>query len=325
MHPLTPRLSRSSQPEGRELLIDAPLGATIGKARPATHRPDLVPGVARARLLPIPLPGMAGFDGDLGFAHVLADAADDITMRRFRSLDLRVEAKPDLTPVSDADLAVEESLRNVVGRARPRDAMLGEEFGRTGSSQRCWVIDPIDGTKNYVRGVPVWATLIGLMDADEVIVGVVSAPALGRRWWAARDGGAWTGKSMTKASPCRVSQVSNLPDASLSYSDLETWEQDGRLNEFLGLSRKVWRTRAYGDFWSHMLVAEGAVDISAETGVSLWDLAALEVIVQEAGGAFTDLAGVARPDGGSAVCTNGVLHAEVLNLLAAGDGDLPSA
>ncbi|HUC23550.1 MAG TPA: histidinol-phosphatase [Streptosporangiaceae bacterium] len=268
---------------------------------------------------------MAGFDGDLGFAHVLADAADDITMRRFRSLDLRVEAKPDLTPVSDADLAVEESLRNVVGRARPRDAMLGEEFGRTGSSQRCWVIDPIDGTKNYVRGVPVWATLIGLMDADEVIVGVVSAPALGRRWWAARDGGAWTGKSMTKASPCRVSQVSNLPDASLSYSDLETWEQDGRLNEFLGLSRKVWRTRAYGDFWSHMLVAEGAVDISAETGVSLWDLAALEVIVQEAGGAFTDLAGVARPDGGSAVCTNGVLHAEVLNLLAAGDGDLPSA
>ncbi len=149
---------------------------------------------------------MAGFDGDLGFAHVLADAADDITMRRFRSLDLRVEAKPDLTPVSDADLAVEESLRNVLGRSRPRDAMLGEEFGHTGSSQRCWVIDPIDGTKNYVRGVPVWATLIGLMDEDEVIVGVVTAPALGRRWWAARDGGAWTGKSMTKATACRVSQ-----------------------------------------------------------------------------------------------------------------------
>ena len=125
---------------------------------------------------------MVGFDGDLGFAHVLADAADDITMRRFRALDLRVEAKPDLTPVSDADLAVEESLRNVLSRARPRDAMLGEEFGRTGSSQRCWVIDPIDGTKNYVRGVPVWATLIGLMDEDEVIAGVVTAPALSRRW-----------------------------------------------------------------------------------------------------------------------------------------------
>ncbi len=180
---------------------------------PATSNPGL-PWQGQ-RCLPLPLPGMAGFDGDLGFAHVLADAADDITMRRFRSLDLRVEAKPDLTPVSDADLAVEESLRNVLSRARPRDAMLGEEFGRTGSSQRCWVIDPIDGTKNYVRGVPVWATLIGLMDEDEVIVGVVSAPALGRRWWAARDGGAWTGKSMTKAAACRVSQVASLSDASL--------------------------------------------------------------------------------------------------------------
>jgi histidinol-phosphatase len=268
--------------------------------------------------LPLALPGMAGYDGDLGFAHVLADTADDITMRRFRALDLRVESKPDLTPVSDADLAVEESLRNVLARARPRDAMLGEESGRTGSSWRCWVIDPIDGTKNYVRGVPVWATLIGLMDGPEVIAGVVSAPALGRRWWAARDGGAWTGKSLTKATACRVSGVTSLSDASFSYSGLSTWEEAGRLNELLGLSRKVWRTRAYGDFWSHVLVAEGAVDISAETGVNLWDLAALQIIVTEAGGTFTDLGGEARPDGGSAVCTNGLLHAEVLSLLAAG-------
>jgi histidinol-phosphatase len=258
---------------------------------------------------------MAGIDGDLGFAHVLADAADDITMRRFRSLDLRVEAKPDLTPVTDADLAVEESLRNVVSRARPRDAMLGEEFGRTGVSQRCWIVDPIDGTKNYVRGVPVWATLIGLMAEDEVTVGVVSAPALGRRWWAARDGGAWTGRSMTKATACRVSAVSSLSDASLSFSELSTWEEAGKLPDLLGLSRKVWRTRAYGDFWSHVLVAEGAVDISAENEVSLWDLAALQIIVEEAGGAFTDLAGVPRPDCGSAVCTNGLLHQEVLSLL----------
>jgi histidinol-phosphatase len=271
----------------------------------------------------LPLRGMAAFDGDLGFAHVLADAADDITMRRFRSLDLRVEAKQDLSPVTDADLAVEESLRNVLGRSRPRDAMLGEEFGRTGSSQRCWVIDPIDGTKNFVRGVPVWATLIGLMAEDEVIMGVVSAPALGRRWWAARDGGAWTGRSMTKAAACRVSQVQSLSDASFSYSGLSSWEQEGRLSELLGLSRKVWRTRAYGDFWSHVLVAEGAVDISAETDVSLWDLAALQIIVEEAGGAFTDLAGTPRPDGGSAVCTNGLLHSEVLSLLAHGDQDLP--
>jgi histidinol-phosphatase len=256
---------------------------------------------------------------------VLADAADDITMRRFRALDLRVESKPDLTPVTDADLAVEESLRNVLSRARPRDALLGEEFGRSGSSQRCWVIDPIDGTKNYVRGVPVWATLIGLMDEDEVIAGVVTAPALGRRWWAARDGGAWTGRSLTKASPCRVSQVASLSDASLSYSGLGTWSKEGRLDEFLDLVKKVWRSRAYGDFWSHMLVAEGAVDISAETDVNLWDLAALQIIVEEAGGAFTDLAGTPRPDCGSAVCTNGLLHSEVLSLLAAGDQDLPSA
>jgi histidinol-phosphatase len=261
------------------------------------------------------LRGMAGFGGELGFAHVLADAADDITMRRFRAQDLRVEAKPDMTPVTDADLAVEESLRNVLSRARPRDAMLGEEFGRTGSSQRCWVIDPIDGTKNYVRGVPVWATLIGLMDEGEVIAGVVTAPALGRRWWAARDGGAWTGRSLTKATACRVSGVSSLSDASLSFSGLSTWEDAGKLPDLLSLSRKVWRTRAYGDFWSHVLVAEGAVDISAESEVSLWDLAALQIIVEEAGGAFTDLAGIPRPDLGSAVCTNGLLHSEVLHLL----------
>jgi histidinol-phosphatase len=259
---------------------------------------------------------MAGFAGDLGFAHVLADAADDITMRRFRAQDLRVEAKPDLTPVSDADLAVEESLRNVLGRSRPRDAILGEESGHTGSSRRCWVIDPIDGTKNFVRGVPVWATLIGLIDDDEVVVGVVSAPALGRRWWAARDGGAWTGRSLTKATACRVSDVTSLSDASLSYSGLSSWEKADRLGEFLGLVRKVWRSRAYGDFWSHALVAEGAVDISAETDVNLWDLAALQVIVEEAGGALTDLRGTPRPDGGSVLCTNGLLHSEVLNLLA---------
>jgi histidinol-phosphatase len=263
---------------------------------------------------------MAGFDGDLGFAHVLADAADDITMRRFRSLDLRVDAKPDLTPVTDADLAVEESLRNLLGRARPRDAMVGEEFGRTGFSQRCWVIDPIDATANFVRGVPVWATLIGLMAEDEVIAGVVTAPALGRRWWAARDGGAWTGRSLTKATACRVSGISSLSDASLSYSDLSSWEQADKLPELLGLSRKVWRTRAYGDFWSHVLVAEGACDISAETDVSLWDLAAVQIIVEEAGGAFTALDGTPRPDCGSAVCTNGLLHQEVLSLLGGAGG-----
>ena len=260
---------------------------------------------------------MAGFDDDLRFAHVLADAADDITLRRFRALDLAVRAKPDMTPVTDADLAAEESLRGVLRRARPRDAMLGEEYGKTGSSPRCWVIDPIDGTKNFVRGVPVWATLVGLMAEGEVVVGVVSAPALGRRWWAARDGGAWTGKSLTKASACRVSDVVRIADASFSYSDLATWQAAGRLENFLGLSRSVWRTRAYGDFWSHVLVAEGAVDISAEAEVKLWDLAALQIIVTEAGGIFTDLNGHATPDGGNVLCTNGQLHDEALGLLTA--------
>jgi histidinol-phosphatase len=260
---------------------------------------------------------VGSYDDDLRFAHVLADAADDITTRRFRALDLRVETKPDLTPVSDADRATEDSLRNVLRRARPRDAVLGEESGRMGSGPRCWVIDPIDGTKNYVRGVPVWATLIGLMDGDRVVVGVASAPALGRRWWAAVGGGAWSGRSLTKASRCQVSGVTKLSDASFSYSGIGGWAEKGRLGGLLSLSQSVWRTRAFGDFWSHMLVAEGAVDVSAEPEVSLWDLAALQVIVQEAGGRFTDLSGVMTPDGGSVVCTNGHLHDEVLAMLAA--------
>jgi histidinol-phosphatase len=272
--------------------------------------------VADGRGEAVPLRAMAGYDDDLRFAHVLADAADDITSGRFRALDLRVESKPDLTPVTDADRATEESLRNLLRRARPRDAVLGEEFGRAGAGLRCWVIDPIDATMNYVRGVPVWATLIGLMDGAEVVVGVVSAPALGRRWWAARDGGAWSGRGLTKASRCRVSSVANLADASLSYSSVSDWADHGRLDGFLDLGRSVWRTRAYGDFWSHVLVAEGAVDVSAEPEVSLWDLAALQVIVEEAGGTFTDLGGRPTPDGGSAVASNGLLHAEVLKKLA---------
>jgi histidinol-phosphatase len=255
------------------------------------------------------------YDDDLRFAHVLADAADDITTKRFRALDLRVETKPDLTPVSDADKAAEDSLRNVLRRARPRDAVLGEEFGRSGYGPRCWVLDPIDGTKNYVRGVPVWATLVGLMDGPDVVVGVVSAPALSRRWWGALGSGAWTGRSLMKASPCHVSGVTKLGDASMSYSGLGGWAERGLLDNFLGLTRSVWRTRAFGDFWSHMLVAEGACDIAAEPEVSLWDLAALQIIVTEAGGRFTSLEGEATPDGGSAVCTNGHLHEEVLTQL----------
>src|SRR4051794_36087534 len=175
------------------------------------------------------------YTDDLRLAHVLADDADALTMARFKALDLHVMTKPDLTPVTDADQAVEEGIRRTLSRARSRDAVLGEEQGSVGHSQRRWVIDPIDGTKNFVRGVPVWATLIALMVDDEVVVGVVSAPALNRRWWAMKDGGAWTGRSLQKATACRVSDVARLEDASLSYSSLGGWEEGGRLEDFLAL------------------------------------------------------------------------------------------
>lgn len=248
---------------------------------------------------------------DLALAHRLADAADALTLARFRALDLKVSAKPDLTPVSDADLAVETALRDLLATERPGDAVLGEEHGTTGTGPRQWIIDPVDGTKNFVRGVPVWASLIALRVDGRVDVGVVSAPALGRRWWAARGAGAWA-----DGQPIRVSQVARLSDAHLSYSSLTGWEEQGRLEGLLDLSRRCWRTRAFGDFWSHVLVAEGAVDASFEPEVSLWDLAPLQIIVEEAGGRFTSLAGEPRPDGGSVVCSNGLLHNEVLGGLA---------
>ncbi|MCW2670155.1 MAG: histidinol-phosphatase [Frankiales bacterium] len=244
---------------------------------------------------------------DLALAQRLADAADEITLARFRAQDLRVAAKPDLSPVSDADFAVEDLVRRLLADARPADAVLGEEHGATGEGPRQWVLDPIDGTKNFVRGVPVWATLIALLVDGRVEVGVASAPALGRRWWASRGAGAFA-----DGQPIRVSSVAALSDAHLSYSSLTGWEDRGRLDGVLQLSRDCWRTRAFGDFWSHMLVAEGAVDASFEPEVSLWDLAALQVIVEEAGGRFTSLDGEARPDGGSVVCSNGLLHDEVL-------------
>jgi len=256
-----------------------------------------------------------GYDDDLRLAHVIADQVDSLTMARFKSQDLRVETKPDLTPVSDADKTAEEIVRGQLSRARPRDAVHGEEMGDTGHGPRRWVIDPIDGTKNFVRGVPVWATLIGLLDGDQVVVGLVSAPALGRRWWAAQGSGAWTGKSLAAASQLHVSRVDRLEDASLSYSSLSGWEERGQLDAFLDLTRRTWRTRAYGDFWSHVLVAEGAVDLSAEPELALHDMAALVPIVTEAGGTFTSIRGVPGPFGGSALVSNGLLHDAALQLL----------
>ncbi|MFC7493780.1 MULTISPECIES: histidinol-phosphatase [unclassified Nocardioides] len=259
------------------------------------------------------------YTDDLRLAHVLADDADSITESRFRSLDLHVMSKPDLTPVTDADQAVEESIRRTLSRVRSRDAITGEEQGSTGHSQRRWVIDPIDGTKNFVRGVPVWATLISLVVDDEVVLGVVSAPLLQRRWWASVGNGAWTGRSLLKATRCQVSDVRRLEDASLSYSSLSGWEERGRLDDFQSLMRRCWRTRAYGDFWSYMLIAEGAVDIAAEPELEVYDMAALDVIVREAGGRFTSLDGSDGPFGGNAVASNGHLHDAALAFL----GSLP--
>jgi histidinol-phosphatase len=259
---------------------------------------------------------MTAYDDDLRLAHVLADTADSLTMSRFRAQDLVVETKPDLTPVSDADKRVEEAIRSTLARARPRDAVHGEEMPDTGHGPRRWVLDPIDGTKNFVRGVPVWATLIALMDGDDVGAGLVSAPALGRRWWAASGSGAYTGKSLSSATRMQVSRVDQLGDASLSYSSLSGWRELGREEAFLDLTRDVWRTRAFGDFWSYMLVAEGAVDLAAEPQVALHDLAAPAIVVTEAGGRFTSLDGADGPAGGTAVATNGLLHDEVLQRLA---------
>src|ERR1700754_4015601 len=224
-------------------------------------------------------------------------------------------SKPDLTPVTDADQAVEESIRRTLSRARSRDAVTGEEQGSTGHSQRRWIIDPIDGTKNFVRGVPVWATLISLAVDDEVVLGVVSAPLLQRRWWASAGNGAWTGRSLLKATRCTVSDVRRLEDASLSYASLHGWDERERLQDFLSLMRRCWRSRAYGDFWSYMLLAEGAVDLAAEPELSLWDMAALYPIVTEAGGRFTGLDGVDGVHQGDAAASNGRLHDALLGAL----------
>jgi histidinol-phosphatase len=247
---------------------------------------------------------------DLSFALELAELADAITVERFLADDLAVETKPDQTPVTEADRTVEQVLRKRIGEERPGHGVIGEEFGGGEPRSARWVLDPIDGTKNYLRGIPVWATLIALEREGRVEVGVVSAPALHRRWWAARGEGAFV-----NGRRIRVSQVAELSDAVLSHASLTSWEEHGRGEQFLALVRGCWRTRGFGDFWSHVLVAEGAVDLAVEPEVQLWDLAVPQVIVEQAGGRFTDLGGTPTPAGGSAVSSNGLLHDSVLATL----------
>lgn len=246
---------------------------------------------------------------DLSLALSLADAADALALPRFEAHDFAVESKPDLTPVTEVDRAVEQLVSERLATERPDDALLGEEFGsRGGEAGRRWIIDPIDGTKNFVRGVPVWATLIGLYDGDRSLVGVVSAPALGLRWWASAGAGAFRSVRGGEAQRLAVSQVRDLADASVSYSSLSGWQERGMRDRLLGLFDRVWRTRAYGDFWSYMMVAEGVVDIAAEPELELYDMAALVPIVQEAGGTFTGLDGTPGPFGPDAIASNGPLH-----------------
>ena len=271
---------------------------------------------------------------DLALAHALADLADAITLDRYQAQDLVITTKPDNTPVTDADRAVETAIREALATHRQSDGLVGEEFGSDkGSSGRYWVIDPIDGTKNFMRGVPTWATLIALVEVDaagneEVVVGIASAPALTRRWAAAKGHGATVrfnsgssdfvdsesddesteGVSEKKIS---VSKISSLTDASISFSDFVGWGD--RLEPFQKMLAAAWRTRGIGDFWSHMLVAEGAVDVAIEPSLALWDMAALDIIVREAGGSFTNTAGHSGPFGGSGVSTNGILHNAVIN------------
>jgi len=266
---------------------------------------------------------------DLAFAHALANLADAISLDRYQAQDLVVSTKPDSTPVTDADRAVETAIREAILMHRSEDGLVGEEFGSDkGSSSRYWVIDPIDGTKNFMRGVPIWATLIALVEIDssgveEVVVGVVSAPALSRRWSAARGLGAHVrfyshqelnedlDSNESQEKRIKVSKVSSISDASISYSDFVGW--GSRLEPFQKMLNSAWRTRAIGDFWSHMLVAEGSIDVAIEPSLALWDMAALEIIVREAGGVFTDISGHNGPFGSSAISTNGLLHNEVVN------------
>jgi histidinol-phosphatase len=253
---------------------------------------------------------------DLSLALKLAGDADLIALERFEAQDLTITTKPDRTPVTDADQSVERSIRAGIEAARPQDSILGEEFGTQGDSSRQWIIDPIDGTANFLRGVPIWATLIALAVDGKPELGVVSAPALGKRWWAASGHGAWGQVHGHPARELHTSAVSDLSDASISYNNIQGWDGAGRLDALVELQRNVWRARSIGDAWAYMLVAEGHLDAAGEWDMKPYDIAALIPIVEEAGGRFTSLEGESGPWSGSALATNGLVHESVLEILA---------
>ena len=260
-----------------------------------------------------PTPSLAD---DLSLALRLADAADAISLSRFRSANLEISTKPDATHVTDADLAVERALREILAIERPNDGILGEEYGTEGSTTRQWIIDPIDGTANFLRGVPNWATLISLAVDGAPVVGVASAPAFRKRWWAADGAGAWLAEDGAAPRRLHVSGVEKLADASLSFQSIAQWDDAGYLDHLITLSRSVWRDRAYGDMWSYGLLAEGRVDIVGEFDVKEYDIAPFVILIREAGGRFTDIDGNDSIAARSALASNGILHEQVLRNLA---------
>jgi histidinol-phosphatase len=252
---------------------------------------------------------------DVEFLHTLADLADAISMPHFEAQDFVVETKADRTEVTIADRSTEAALTDAINARFPDHQVLGEEFGVRGSlaSGWRWILDPIDGTSNFTRGVPMWATLIAAEHNGVLQAAMVSCPGLHKRWWALAGTGSFTG---TAQSPkvLRVSKVSKLADTFISFSDGH-WTDTAMRSRLQGIVDQCARQRCFGDFWQHMLVAEGAIDAAVEPIVSLWDLAAVQLIVEQAGGTFTDIAGDARPDGGSAVSSNGLLHQGLLAAL----------
>ncbi len=270
----------------------------------------------------------APFDADLtdelALALRLADAADAVTMARFDAADLDVQVKADATHVTEADLATERAIRDILSHERPNDGILGEEFGedagvasgtQPSGGTRQWIIDPIDGTANYLKGIPMWTTLIALAIDGVPRVGVASQPALGRRWWAATGLGAWTNTPSGEPARLAVSAVTNLAEASVSFQSIAQWDEVGRADDLLRLSRAVWRDRGYGDTWPYMLLAEGRLEFVAEFDVKEYDIAALVPIVTEAGGRFTDIDGADSISSRSSLATNGALHDDFLTLL----------
>jgi histidinol-phosphatase len=248
---------------------------------------------------------------DLELALALADAADEISLQRFKALDLVVETKPDRTPVTDADRSVEHKIRDLVKQLAPSDYVIGEEFENSGSGHRAWIVDPIDGTANFLRGLPIWATLIALRSGSQLTTSVVSAPALGRRWWAQKGEGAFTRDVDGEVRKLRVSSVSQLTDAYVSYNSIQQWQRLGREKNIEALAEQVWRIRAFGDFLSYMYVAEGAIDAAAEPDLKIYDIAALVPIVEEAGGRFTDISGELSEESSNVLASNGLIHEAV--------------